>query len=153
MIKHTSDNKGFSIIELIIVVAIMAVLVAIIAPNLTKYLGMSKKQTDDKNLDEVHSQVLNCISDAVTRTPEIGIIAGEDGTKTATYKLSYNSSTDSTTATVVSNGVTQFATLLSDNLDDAKTSSKVDKSKSVIIITISGSMKAGYTVKQKFDLP
>ena len=38
-----TNNKGFSLIELIIVIAIMAVLVAIIAPNLTKYLGKSKK--------------------------------------------------------------------------------------------------------------
>ena len=36
------NNKGFSLIELIIVIAIMAILVAIIAPNLTKYLGKSK---------------------------------------------------------------------------------------------------------------
>ena len=33
MKKIKSNNKGFSLIELIIVIAIMAVLVAIIAPN------------------------------------------------------------------------------------------------------------------------
>ena len=32
-------NEGFSLIELIIVIAIMAVLVAVIAPNLASYLG------------------------------------------------------------------------------------------------------------------
>lgn len=47
------SNKGFSLIELIIVIAIMAVLVAIIAPNLTKYLGKSKTSTDKANLAEV----------------------------------------------------------------------------------------------------
>lgn len=46
-------NKGFSLIELIIVIAIMAVLVAIIAPNLSKYLGRSKENTDTKNIDEI----------------------------------------------------------------------------------------------------
>jgi type IV pilus assembly protein PilA len=50
------NNKGFSLIELIIVIAIMAVLVAIIAPNLTKYLGKSKSQTDKTNLDEIKKQ-------------------------------------------------------------------------------------------------
>jgi len=47
------NNKGFSLIELIIVIAIMAVLVAIIAPNLTKYLGESKHNADIANMDTV----------------------------------------------------------------------------------------------------
>ena len=60
------NNKGFSLIELIIVIAIMAVLVAIIAPNLTKYLGKSKKNTDSKNADEIASQIATCIADFET---------------------------------------------------------------------------------------
>lgn len=63
MKKITKNNKGFSLIELIIVIAIMAVLVAIIAPNLTKYLGSSKNKTDRKNIDEILTQVQNSISD------------------------------------------------------------------------------------------
>ena len=58
-----TNNKGFSLIELIIVIAIMAVLVAIIAPNLTKYLGSSKEKTDQKNADELASQIQTCITE------------------------------------------------------------------------------------------
>lgn len=47
------NNKGFSLIELIIVVAIMAVLVAVIAPNLTKYLSASKKRADEVNMNTI----------------------------------------------------------------------------------------------------
>ena len=47
------NNKGFSLIELIIVIAIMAILVAIIAPNLTKYLSKSKENADIMNADEI----------------------------------------------------------------------------------------------------
>ena len=47
------NNKGFSLIELIIVIAIMAVLVAVIAPNLTSYIGNSKKKTDNSNADSI----------------------------------------------------------------------------------------------------
>lgn len=47
------DNKGFSLIELIIVIAIMAVLVAVIAPNLSKYLSSSKRKTDISNIDTI----------------------------------------------------------------------------------------------------
>lgn len=56
-------NAGFSLIELIIVIAIMAVLIAIIAPNLTKYLGQSKKGTDMHNADDLADTILTCIMD------------------------------------------------------------------------------------------
>ena len=83
-----TNNKGFSLIELIIVIAIMAVLVAIIAPNLTKYLGSSKEKTDQKNADELASQLQTCItefdteSDTTnlgTQADSISITWGEDG--------------------------------------------------------------------------
>lgn len=147
------DEGGFSLVELIIVMAIMAVLVAIIAPNLTKYLGTSKKQTDLKNLDEVHSQVLNCISDAVTQVPEVDIIAGEDGVKVAEYKIEYNSAADTTSVTCGSNGVADFASLLALNFKYTKTSSKMDSTKTVIKVTISGSSQMGYEVSERFDTP
>lgn len=51
------NDKGFSLIELIIVIGIMAVLVAIIAPNLTKYLADSKKKADKTNINTIKSTV------------------------------------------------------------------------------------------------
>lgn len=51
------NNKGFSLIELIIVIAIMAVLVAVIAPNLTSYIGNSKKKTDNSNADSIEAVI------------------------------------------------------------------------------------------------
>lgn len=47
------NDKGFSLIELIIVIAIMAALVAVITPNLTKYLSTSKVKTDESNIKAV----------------------------------------------------------------------------------------------------
>ena len=57
------DNKGFSLIELVIVIAIMAVLVALIAPNLTKYLGQSKRNTDLNNASELADMIRVCIAE------------------------------------------------------------------------------------------
>jgi type II secretory pathway pseudopilin PulG len=51
----------------------MAILVAIIAPNLTKYLGKSKKNTDKKNADEIASQVQTAISDYESQEGVAGI--------------------------------------------------------------------------------
>ena len=45
------NNKGFSLIELIIVVTILAVLLGILAPNLLKYLGSSRQTVCLTNRD------------------------------------------------------------------------------------------------------
>ena len=66
------DNKGFSLIELIIVIAIMAILIAVIAPNLTKYLSKSKTSTDKKNADEIAAQIQTCITDFETENGSVG---------------------------------------------------------------------------------
>ncbi len=47
------NKKGFTLIELIIVVAIMAVLVALLAPNVLKYLEKSRVSKDLASLDSV----------------------------------------------------------------------------------------------------
>lgn len=58
-----NKNSGFSLIELIIVIAIMAVLIAIIAPNMTKYLSKSKRNTDLHNAGELAEMIQTCITD------------------------------------------------------------------------------------------
>ena len=41
-----TNNKGFSLVELIIVIAIMAILAGAIAPALIKYIDKSRKSND-----------------------------------------------------------------------------------------------------------
>ena len=41
-----SNNKGFSLIELIIVIAIMAILSAVIVPAIVRYIDKSRKAMD-----------------------------------------------------------------------------------------------------------
>lgn len=47
------NNEGFSLVELVIVIAIMAVLMAILAPQLLKYVDDSRRQKDESALDEI----------------------------------------------------------------------------------------------------
>ena len=57
------NNKGFSLVELIIVIAIMAILVGVMAPQLIKYIEKSKVSSDTQAADTVHSAVLTAMMD------------------------------------------------------------------------------------------
>ena len=46
-------NKGFTLVELIIVVAILAILVGLLAPQYTKYVERSRQSADASNLDNI----------------------------------------------------------------------------------------------------
>ena len=52
-----TNNKGFSLVELIIVIAIMAVLVGILAPQFVKYVEDSRESTDIKNVQEMVTSI------------------------------------------------------------------------------------------------
>jgi type IV pilus assembly protein PilA len=47
------NNKGFSLVELIVVIAIMAVLVGVLAPQFIKYVEKSRESTDIQNLSSI----------------------------------------------------------------------------------------------------
>lgn len=46
------NNKGFSLVELIIVIAIMAVMIGVLLPQYIKYVGRSKRAVDVQNAVE-----------------------------------------------------------------------------------------------------
>lgn len=55
-------NKGFSLVELIVVIAIMAVLVGVLAPTLIRNVEKSRESTDLQNLDSIRQSVVTAIS-------------------------------------------------------------------------------------------
>ena len=46
------NNKGFSLVELIIVIAIMAILIVVLAPQYLKYVEKSRNSTDLQSVTE-----------------------------------------------------------------------------------------------------
>lgn len=53
MKKLQNNNKGFSLVELIIVIAIMAVLMTVLAPQFLRYVERSRLQSDNTTLGEI----------------------------------------------------------------------------------------------------
>ena len=64
-IMKKMNNKGFSLVELIVVIAIMAVLVGVLAPQFIKYVESSRRSTDISNAQNIQSAVLADIAEGV----------------------------------------------------------------------------------------
>jgi prepilin-type N-terminal cleavage/methylation domain-containing protein len=70
------NNKGFSLVELIIVIAIMAVLVGVLAPQFIKYVEQSRKSRDIQTAQEIREAVLADLADGVSIANTTAVASG-----------------------------------------------------------------------------
>ena len=87
-------NKGFSLVELIIVIAIMAILAGALAPALIKYIAKSRRSTDVSNAQTIATAVTNALSieKAYDEATPGDYTVNTDGTQlgTSTFKPKYD---------------------------------------------------------------
>ena len=57
------NNKGFSLVELIIVIAIMAILVGVMAPQLIKYIEKTNVSADTQLCDSIRTALTTACMD------------------------------------------------------------------------------------------
>ncbi len=62
------NNKGFSLVELIIVIAIMVILVAVLSPVFTKYVERGRKSTDVQTASELVTAIQTAAVDPFNTT-------------------------------------------------------------------------------------
>lgn len=70
--KKEMNNKGFSLVELIIVIAIMVILIAVLAPQYLRYVEKSRVSSDQNTVVEYINAMQTIASD-----PDINLDSGK----------------------------------------------------------------------------
>lgn len=118
-------NKGFSLVELIVVIAIMAVLVGVLAPTLIRNVEKSRKSKDIQNLDTVRGAIVNALADEttynalVTSTEHVVVTIGTNGAVTA-------NGTDAVASEIADNLGTSNVKMTSNDFKNKTLTFKVD---------------------------
>lgn len=68
-IRNRKNNKGFSLVELIIVIAIMAILAGILIPQFVKYISSSKVSGDIQQAENIYNAVAAQYADSQGTAP------------------------------------------------------------------------------------
>ncbi len=82
--RKETANKGFSLVELIVVVAIMAVLLVVLTPQYLRYVERTRLQKDNTAIGEIVQTIKIALADeetnADTKSPLILTFTGGGGT-------------------------------------------------------------------------
>ena len=104
--QRTLNNKGFSLIELIVVIAIMAILVGALAPQYMKFVERSRKSTDVQNVAAIKSALEVYAADPMVTTNALE--SGEVTITTTEAPVSATNATGNGNAALAAAGISNL---------------------------------------------
>jgi len=74
MFKRIRGERGFTLVELLVVLAVLAILIAIVVPNLAGITGGARRSAAETELDTVQTAMDSMMSkyEAITVAPQTG---------------------------------------------------------------------------------
>lgn len=117
-------QKGFTLVELVVVIAIIGVLAAILVPSMLNYVKKSRLKTANSNAKTAYNAVAEIMADAetngVTKSQVLADAptpANDDAKK---YKIKSNSVYEAKSASAITDaGAKKVAQVLAENGDEA----------------------------------
>ena len=105
--QRTLNNKGFSLIELIVVIAIMAILVGALAPQYMKFVERSRKSTDVQNVAAIKSALEVYAADPMVE-PANALKTGKVTIKTTEAAVSDSNATGNGNVALAAAGISSL---------------------------------------------
>lgn len=141
--RRKENNKGFSLVELIVVIAIMAVLVAVLAPQFTKYIDQSRKSNDAATVSGIVTAAQVGIADTTNYTIDAGkytiVLTKTSGATISKTAVDGSGTATSITASDTTNNLADAIVDTCESLANLKiTSNKWTDNKVEIYITYDG---------------
>lgn len=143
------NNKGFSLVELIVVVAIMAVLMGILVPTLVKNVEKSKKQKDRNAVEEIRNTMVTTLADPTYSDVEATIEYNDTDDKKITITSGKGTAGKGTTDTDIEN----FLTAVSKDIEDWTFTSKDYKADPKVTFVIHEQKVTVYRDAEKETVP
>lgn len=106
MKKENMNNKGFSLVELIIVIAIMAILIVVLAPQYLRYVEKSRVSSDQTTIVEY----INAMQ-VIAADPDINLDSSKDYSITAVSGTAAITVSSELQSELTNNGMLDAATV------------------------------------------